>query len=183
MPKVDTEMKKEIELLPKDDLIKLVIKAAGQSQDFFNYLLVNHIDKEGGEAHLFEQAKNDLQKLFFKGYKGFSDELRLANMLAACNKRIIEFSKSVKNKKLELDLIMIVLEVPFSMSTNSFTTCFTKYNYQVSLLVKKAITIIKTKLHEDYKLDYLPIINNYLDILHRTSNYLDYIYALPESIE
>ncbi len=120
--------------------------------------------------------------LFFKNYKGFSEELKIANMLIACNKRIKEFSKVCKNKSLEMDLIMIVLEIPFSLSTKSFSTCFTKFNYQVYLLIKKAVTLLKTKLHEDYRIQYAPKLNEYLSILHKSSAHLGFIKTLPESV-
>ncbi|MDP3443584.1 MAG: hypothetical protein Q8T08_12065 [Ignavibacteria bacterium] len=122
-----------------------------------------------------------MEVLFRKNYKGFSDELRLANMLAACHKRINEFGKVCKSKELELDLILYVLEVPFSLTTNMFCTCFTQYNYRVVLLVKKAMSLLN-KLHEDYRLEYEPILNDYLTILHRTSNHLDYVYNLPKTV-
>lgn len=161
---------------------KLVLKAASQSKQFHNFLLVNYFAKEFGEKDLFEQAKADLQILYRKSYKGFSEELQLANMLSACNKRISEFGKVCKDKSLEMDLIMDVLEIPFSPSAHCLGTCFTKYDYQVYLLVKKAITILKTKLHEDYRIQYAPKLNEYLTILHRTSSHLDYIYGMPESV-
>lgn len=182
MPKIGASLKAEINQLSKQDLIKLVIKAATGSKTFYDHLIVNYIDKVNGEQDMFERAKQDLLLLTNKSYRGFSDELRMANMLDACNKRITEFAKVCKDKSLEMELILYALEIPFSMSTNYFTTCFTKYNYQVYLLVKKAITLLKTKLHEDYGIQYKPKLNEYLAILHRTSKHLDYIYAMPESI-
>jgi hypothetical protein len=38
------------------------------------------------------------------------------------------------------------------------------------------------KLHPDYKIDYEGKINRYLEVLHRTSNHIDFIYAMPASI-
>lgn len=182
MAKVNPLIKDKIETLEKSELQKLVLKASAINKQFHDYLLINYIDKEYGEQDLFEKAKSDLNILYRKNYKGFSEELQMANMFAACNKRINEFSKVCRNKALEMDLILDVLEIPFANSTNSFTTCFTKYNYQVFLLVKKAITILKTKLHEDYNIQYAPRLNEYLTILHRTSSHLDYIQTLPNFI-
>lgn len=182
MAKINPLIKDNIETLEKKELQKLVLKAAAVSKQFHDYLLINYIDKEYGEQDLFEAAKSDLNLLYRKNYKGFSEELQVANMLAACNKRINEFSKVCKNKALEMELILDVLEIPFSMPANTFTTCFTKFNYQVYLLVKRAITLLKTKLHEDYHIEYAPRLNKYLTILHHTSSHLDYIYALPNSI-
>ncbi len=182
MAKIDPFFKEQISSLSKKELEKLVLKAASKHSQFYNYLLINYVDKSYGESDLFELTKADLNLLFRKTYKGFSDELKLANMLAACNKRINEFSKVCKDKSLEMELIMYVLEVPFSLTTNYFTTCFTNYNRQVYLLVKKSITILKSKLHEDYHIQYAPKLNEYLVILHRTSKHLDYIHNLPKSI-
>jgi hypothetical protein len=182
MPRLAQDIKAEINLLSKPDLVKLVIKAASKSEDFFNYLIVNYIDKENGEKDLFCEAKQDLKLILSKSHKGYSLELKMANMLAACNKRINEFSKISKDHSLIMDLILMVLETPFALSTNHFTTCFTRYNQQVYLLVKKAITLLKNKLHEDYYIQYAPKLNEYLTILHRTSDHLDYVYSLPKSI-
>ena len=129
-----------------------------------------------------KRPKKDLEILFRKGYKGFSTELRMANMLAACSKRITIFSKACKNKYLEAELIMHVLEVPFSLSTESFGTCFTNYNHKVVQLVKRIITLVESKLHEDYKIQFQQKINEYLSILYRTSSHLDYVCRLPKSI-
>lgn len=171
-----------ISSLSKKDLKLLVMKAASMSKQFNNYLLVNYIDKEYGERDLFEIAKADLDVLFGKSYKGTSKELRLANMLAACSKRITEFSKTCKDHSLQMDLIMGVLRIPFSLSPNYYGTCFTKFNYQVYLLVKKAITLLKTKLHEDYHLQYTHEINRYLTFLHDHSSHLDYVYAMAKKV-
>lgn len=182
MPKVSNLFKKEISSLTKADLEKLVIKAATINKQFYDYLTINYTNKENGENDLFEEAKRDLEFLFRKSYKGFSEELQLANMLAACNKRMNEFGKVCKDKSLEIELILFVLEIPFSISPNHFSTCFTRYDYQVYLLVKKSITLLTNKLHEDYRVEYTPKINEYLAFLHKTSNHLDYIYLLPETI-
>lgn len=182
MAKINAIVKEEIGKLSKKDLEKLVVKAATMNKQFHDYLLVNYVDTELGEKDLYETCLADINFLYRKGYKGFSEELQLANMLAACNKRINEFAKVCKDKTLEMDLLMDVLKIPFSISTNSFTTCFTQYNYRVYLLVKKAITLLKTKLHEDYYIEYAPKLNEYLTILHRTSSHLDYIYDMPKQI-
>lgn len=183
MPKINAVVKEGVASLTKKDLEKLVLKAATMNQQFHDYLVINYIDPELGEKDLYEACLADLELLSRKSYKGFSYELQLANMLAACNKRIGEFAKVCKDKSLEMNLILKTLEIPFSISTKSFGTCFTKYNYQVYLLVKKALTILKTKLHEDYRIQYAPILNEYLSILHQSSSHLDYIFTMPKSVE
>lgn len=181
MPKISKEIKEQIRVLSKKELEDIVIKLASNKENY-DFLLVNYLDKESGEQDLFEEAKADIDLLSRKRYKGFSEQLQLANMLGACVKRINEFSKVSKKKNLEADLILHVLAIPFSYPTNMLGTCFTAYDYKTGMLLKRLITLVTKKLHEDYRIEYEDTINDYLNILHQTSNHIDTIYDLPKSI-
>jgi hypothetical protein len=181
MAKISADFKEKIKTLSREELEKLVLKAASGNKGFHDYLLVTHFDKESGEKDLFNAAINDLNVLFQKSYKGFSPILQTANMLAACSKRINEFSKVCKNKNLEADLVMYVLEIPFA-NTNKFGTCFTAFDHKVAMLLRRLITLVTKKMHEDYVIDYKEKINNYLSILHRTSNFNEFVNAMPARI-
>lgn len=154
-------------MISKKDLEKLVLKACSLDKSFKDFLIINYIDQESGEKELFEQAKNDIFALAYKRYKGFSNELKMANYLAACNKRIMEFSKTCKDKSLEMDLIIMVLDMAFKDKSCGFGTCFTQYNHKVYLLVKKAMTLLTKKLHVDHRLDYEKKVNQYLTQISR----------------
>ncbi|MFO7791347.1 MAG: hypothetical protein R6V32_12345 [Bacteroidales bacterium] len=162
-------------------LEKLVLKAA-KNKSFHDHLLLHYVDRENAMEKLYDEAISDIIKLSYKGYKGRSDELREANRLAACHKRINEFGKTTKNRVLELDLTMNLLIEPFEKPAhNMFGTCFTKYDYRVSLLLKKAISLLKN-LHKDYRIEYAPTINGYLKIYHDKSGYSSGAYDLPDKI-
>ncbi|MEO7533930.1 MAG: hypothetical protein ABIU30_08795 [Ferruginibacter sp.] len=182
MAKPSDIISSQIKNISRKDLEKLVLKAAARDKAFHDYLLVNYFDKEFGEQDLFEQAKADLDLLFKKYYKGFAQEQKLANMLMACSKRIAAFAKVCRQKNLEADLVMYVLEIPFTLPLNLFGTCFTSYDYRVGLLVKKMIGLLNNKLHEDFELEYKTKINSYLKILHRVSGHVGTIYVLPKEI-
>ncbi|MFA5973708.1 MAG: hypothetical protein WC780_15260 [Lentimicrobiaceae bacterium] len=177
-----SEIKEQLISLPKTDLIDIIVKLAAKKANY-NFLLVNYLDKDKGEKDLYEEAMRDIDSLFRKRYKGFSEQLQLANMLSACVKRINEFTEVSKNKKLEADLLLYVLEVPFSLSTNMFGTCFTQYDNKVGLLVRRLITIVTKKLHPDYLVEYKDKLNGYLTILHRNSDFNGTIYLLPKMID
>jgi len=183
MPRLTKEFKEVISNLDKKELEKLVLKAASTNKLFHDHVMVNYIDEELGEQDLFEQAKIDLNALAYKRYKGYAPELKFANYLQACNKRITEFSKVCKNKTLELELIMKLLHAAFHEADCSFGTCFTKFNHQVTLLLKKAINLVDKKIHEDLRMEYVPTINGYLDKLHNTCDYLDYVSDLPDYLD
>jgi len=57
-------------------------------------------------------------------------------MISACVKRINDFSNICKNKNLEADLLMYVLDEIFSYSPKLFGTCFTAFDYKTGLLLK-----------------------------------------------
>lgn len=183
MVKLSEKFKAAISALSKNELEKIVIKQAIKDKDFYNYLYVNFGNTKHGEQELFEQAQLDLAQLMNKNYRGFSEGLRLANMLSACNKRIDQFSIVCKNKSLELEIVMKVLALPFSLSSNMFTTCFINYNYKVYLLLKKTINLLETKMHPDFLVQYSPTLNNYLAIFHQTSSHSDYVYNFKKKIE
>ncbi|MEI8204607.1 MAG: hypothetical protein WCH34_16425 [Bacteroidota bacterium] len=182
MAKISSEVKEKIKTLSKEELEKLVIKAATKDKGFYDFLLVNYIDKELGEKDLFQQAIDDLDVLFYKRYKGLSETLQMTNMLVACSKRINEFSDICKNKYLEADLIIYVLEIAFA-NTKEFGTSFTAFDYKVAMLVKRLITLVTKKMHEDYMLDYKEKINYFLKVLHQNSDHIDSIYAMPKTLE
>ncbi len=182
MAKVDPSIQFALANLKRNELEKLVLKAASKDKAFHDFLLVNYGDTESGETELFQQVIADLDIILAKRHNGFSDELKMANALQACNKRIDEFDKVCKNKKYELDLVMYLLQKVFHNSDLSFGTCFTNYDYRVALLLKKAVNLLTKKVHEDYKTDYTEELNHYLMKLKALANYFDFVEALPEKI-
>ena len=182
MPRLKKEFKEQIKKLETSVLQEIVLKLASKEKLVYEYILANYLDKEGGEQMLFEKTKSDLDFLFIKNYKGYSDQLRYTNMLAACIKRINEFTKISKNKVLEADLLVYVLKIPFSMPKDFFGTCFTTYDTKVALILKRLINIVSNKLHEDYRIEYETKINNFLKKIHETSNHIDTIYFMPQKL-
>ncbi|RLD65586.1 MAG: hypothetical protein DRI95_08370 [Bacteroidetes bacterium] len=180
MPRLNKEQKEQIRELSTISLQEIVLKMAAKDKSFFDFVNVNYLDKEAGEQELFEKTKCDLDILFSKGYKGFSRELQLANMLIACTKRLNEFTKVSKNKVFEAELLMYILELPFSVK--GFGTCFTTYDTKTAIILRRLINLVTKKMHPDYLIEYQDKINKYLKILHSDSNHIDSIYALPESV-
>lgn len=182
MPRLKRETKEQIKSLSTKELQQIVLKLASKDKLAYDYIWANYLNKESGEKELFEKTKHDIDSLTYKQYKGFSDQLRLANMMAACIKRVNEFKNISNNKTMEADLLLYVLEIPFSLSEDYFGTCFTKYDFKVGQIVKRLVTLVTKNLDEEYRADYEDKINNYLEILHRNSNHIDLIYDLPKAI-
>jgi len=145
MPRLNSEIKEQIKKLDYYDLKDIVLKLASKEKIVYDFVINNYLDKESGEKELFEITKSDLEIIFRKRYKGFSEQLQLANMLRACIKRINEFTKISKNKVLEADLLLHILEIPFSLTTNMFGTCFTQYDTKVAMILNRLINIVTKK--------------------------------------
>src|ERR1035437_5673282 len=165
MPLNKILLKEQLAQLSKKELAEMVLKLAGKRYNY-EYLLVNFLDKDGGEQTLFEETKEDIDKLCQKEYKGRTIQHQLVKKLNACTKRISEFTVETKSKKLQADLIFYVLENQFAHPSKVFGARFSGYDYKVGLLLKKLITLVTKKLHPDYQIDYQDTINEFLTKLH-----------------
>jgi hypothetical protein len=175
-------LKEQVNELSKKELVDIVLKLSAKRYNY-EFLLVNFLDKEGGEQTLFEEAKEDIDRLCQKEFKGSTELKQHVKKLNACTKRITEFTVETKSKKLEADLILYVLEIQFSTYSRMFGERIAGYDYKVGLLLKKLISLVTKKLHPDYLIDYLDKINEFLTKLHHTSNRINTIKELPDKIE
>ena len=175
-------LKEQVAELSKKELVEIVLKLAAKRYNY-EFLLVNFLDKDGGEQTLFDEAKEDIDKLCQKEFKGRTIQHQIAKRLNACTKRITEFTIETNNKKLEADLVLYVLELQFAYPPKVFGARFSGYDYKVGLLLKKLISLVTKKLHPDYLIDYQDKTNEFLAKLHKTSNRINTIYDLPTKIE
>ena len=182
MPVPKAILKEQLQQLSKQELVEMVLKLSTKRYNY-EYLLVNYLDPEGGEQTLFEEAKEDIDRLIEKEYKGRTIQHQLVKKLNACTKRIKEFTVETKSKKLEADLILYVLELQFAQPSKVFGARFSGYDYKVALLLKKLISLVTKKLHPDYFVDYQDKINDFLNKIHHTSNRINTVYDLPTEIE
>ena len=175
-------LKAQLSELSKKQLEEIVLKLSVKRFNY-EYLLVNFLDTEGGEQFLFEEAKEDIDRLCVKEYPGSTIQKKTVKKLNACVKRVNEFTVEAKSKKLEADLVLYVLELQFNNSSRIFGAKFSGYDYKIGLLLKRLITIVTKKLHPDYFIDYQEKINEFLDRLHKTSNRINTIKELPLILE
>ncbi len=175
-------LKEQLNRFTKSELVDILAKISTKR---FNYefLLVNYLDVEDGEQFLFEEAKEDIERIINKEFKGRTAQHQMVKRLKACTNRIKDFTEETKDKKLEADLILYVLEIQFRENSDFFGAKYSGYDYKVGLLLKRLIGLIKTKLHADYLVDFQEQINTMLSKLHKTSDRINTIKALPKKIE
>ncbi len=175
-------LKAQVSELSKKELVDIVLKLSAKKTNF-DFLLINYLDKDGGEQSLFDEVIENIEVLCQKEYKGRTIQHQLVKRLKACTKKMTEFTSSVKNKKLEADLMVYLLDVQFTQSSTVFGARFSGYDYKVGLLLKKLISHVSHKMHPDYLIDYQVKINDFLAKIHRSSNHIQTIKDLPESID
>lgn len=181
MAKVGAEYKTVIKQMARAELELAILKLA-EKRDNFDYLLVNFLDTESGERELFDRAKASIDILYEKNYKGRSTQHKLAKMLVDCNKVVSRFSVNCKSKTLEVDLLLYLLQRPFTQHAKHLGSKNSTFDSKMALTIKKLIGVIEKKLHEDYKLDYEERMNSYLSILHQKSDHLLSVSKLPKSL-
>ena len=162
-------LKEQLSHLPHHELIEMLLKLSGKRYNY-EYLLVNFLDPIGGEQTLFEEAKEDIMTLQQKDFKGRTLQPQLTKKIKACAKRIDEFCVETKSKKLEADLLDLVLRIQFEKYLDAFGENYSGYDYRVGLMLKRLINIVTKKLHPDYYVDYEDSINEYLNCLHKSSD-------------
>jgi hypothetical protein len=167
--------------MPRKDIEALLVKAMRESNTFYQYVWVNHLDKEAGEEQLYEQYKTEIQGLLSKAYRGASPEMRAANMLSACRNKLDAFGKVCRSKDKAVELGLYIATHPFTNYTEYSGTCFTKYDYEYYMLFKKIKSFYQT-LHPDIQHEYTEQLQNILNNLKKFSRHLDYVYNLPERL-
>ena len=73
MPRLDKETIARIKKLEFKELQDIVLKLASKEKSLYDYVFANYLDKEFGEKELFETTKADLEIIFRKRHKGFSE--------------------------------------------------------------------------------------------------------------
>ena len=182
MPSNKAILKEQVNELSKKELVEIVIKLSAKKPNY-DYLLINYLDKDGGEQSLYDEAIEDIEALCNKEYKGRTIQHQQVKQLKAISKKMTEFTASVKNKKLEADLMLYILDIQFDQPTKVFGARYSGYDYKVGLLLKKLIALVTKKMHPDYLIDYEDKLNEFLFRIHSTSNHINTIFDLPQTIE
>ena len=181
MPKISQEFKSIIKELPKEELEKIVINFARKNQEFFDLLHINYLSKDEEINDLFEETKLKID-MAFDFIPGRVVQKKLAKAIEKAITEINYFKKVTKNKKLEADLLIYLLDFVYSNYQEELSTCWTAFDSKLAITTNRAINLITKNLHEDYLLDYRDKLNSYLNVLHKECRHLDYVFDMPKSI-
>ncbi len=181
MPINKVLLKEQLQFFPKAELVEMLLKLSKKGHNY-DFLLINYLDTESGEQQLFDETIEKLITISEKEFKGRTLQHQRVKMLSASIKCINEFMIEAKNKKLEADLILWVLQREFEQPSKMFGAKFSGYDFKIGLLVKRLIGLVQRKLHPDYFIDYQDQLNVFLAKLHKTSNRINTIKELPQTI-
>lgn len=173
------EIKGLISSIPETDYYKLLVKAATKDKSFCDFLMLTYSFNGFSEIDIFNETKKDLSSIVSKRYVGYNNIDKVASFIPLLSKRINEFTKISKNKKLEADLMLYALDL--AIDPYFFNDCFTQYENKLSLFAAKLIDLVLNDLHEDYLADYRDPINKLLQELH-TSYFIQNTDRLPTKI-
>ena len=123
--------------------------------------------------------------MLFAHYRARVDELEVAKAITEAKKAINEFTKIGKRAIKEVELLMVViLSAIFEYRRNPamFGTCWTKYDFAVTQTLKRVITLLSNKLHEDFRLNNRDRLENYIKRIKLAANFNDFVYNLPDEV-
>lgn len=165
----------------KEKLLESMLK---KDKLLMEQLYFKHLSSEEDLEERYAEFESQLKSALFSRYRAHVDELEIAKAIGEAKKVINQFTKIDKRPEKEADLLMIILKNIFDNVDNParLGTCWTKYDLAVTQTLKRLITIVRTKLHEDYLLDYKPKIDRYLKRLHHSSSFNDFVYDLPTAL-
>ncbi|MGC9354818.1 MAG: hypothetical protein ACP5D9_13325 [Mariniphaga sp.] len=183
MPRLSKEFKQTIKEIPVEELQKLVIHFASKNAEIYDFINLQYVEGENAEEELFEETKEKISdEMLFPGERGIVQK-NLAKAITKSVGYINYFVKVTKNKNREADLLRGLLHNVFENYADELGTCWTTFDSKLAVTTNRLLNLVTKKLHEDYRIEYRDDLNRFLNILHSRSNYLDYVYKMPKSLE
>lgn len=162
---------------------KLLYQLLKKDKVMIEKLYFKHISTPEVINSRYEEFKKKVIEVLFSNYRTYAEEQAPAKAINEAKKVIKSFTIIDKRPEKEAALHMIILETIFENSYQAqFGTCWTKYDWVVSQTLKRLITLVTKKLHEDYLLDYKPKLDQYLKRIKSVPDFNDFVYVLPDKL-
>ncbi|MBE0638292.1 MAG: hypothetical protein IH598_07220 [Bacteroidales bacterium] len=182
MPKLSKNFKDAVEELSVDELRKLVIELAKKNQEAYDYIKLKYLSTDETEKELFDECKQKVLSETWNVYNRRNIQKNLAAAITRAIRHINYFEKVTKNEVLVAELLLILLNEVFDDFKDELGTCWTAFDSKLAITTNRLINLVTKKLHPDYLVEYREPINNFLNILHEKSGYLDCVYKLPKTL-
>ncbi len=182
MPRLSKEFKQAIKGIPLDELQKIVLKAASQNPEIYDFININYVEGTEAEEELFEQTKEYISdEICFLSKRGIIQK-NLAKAITNAIRYVNHFSKVTKNEIREAELLVFLVDETFQNYADELGTCWTVFDSKLAITTNRLYNLVTKKLHEDYQIEFTEPINRFLKLLHAKSFHLDYVYNMPKSL-
>ncbi|MDX2190484.1 MAG: hypothetical protein SFY32_11530 [Bacteroidota bacterium] len=175
------EIKQTISSMPRVELEKILLKILARESDLRDTIVLNYLDPEFGQENYYLKIKDKLESLKTKPQKGHSFEKKTTHYLRDCSKLISKYGRISKNHINECDLMVATLDPIFNNHTKNLGKSYKSFDIRLAMLVERLMKTVKTKLHEDYFIEYEPKINGYISTLKQYSAHIERVANLPKS--
>jgi len=176
-------LKPYLESLTARQQEKLLYQLLKKDKILIEQLYFKHLSTPEKLDERYADFEEELKHALFISYRAKSDELAVAKAIGEAKKVINRFTKVDRRPEKEAELLILILDAIFEPGNPArLGTCWTKYDLTVAQTLKRLLTIIRNKLHEDYLLDFKPKLNMYLTKVKSTSGFHDFIYDLPDNL-
>ena len=178
------DLKPYLDSLSNQQKEKLLYQLLKKDKALMQQLYFKHVGKVDQLDERYSMYEEHVQEALTAHYRARVNELAMAKAIGVAKKAINEFTKIDKRPEKEANLLMVILDHVFDISQNpaAFGTCFTKYDFAVTQTLKRFISVVKNKLHEDFLMDYKERVDHYLSNLKNAANFNDFVYALPDEL-
>ncbi len=176
-------LKPYIESLTSKQKDKLLYQLLKKDKLLVEQLYFKHLSTSEDLDERYEDFLEEVKQVLLASYRAKSDELAVAKGIGEAKKVINRFTKVDKRPEKEAKLLMLILDAVFKPGNPArLGTCWTKYDLTVAQTLKRLITIIKNKLHEDYLMNFKPEVDKYLIRIKSASSFNDIVYDLPSDL-
>lgn len=176
MPRLTPELKNVITSLTSEEMQKIILRFAKSNQEVYDTLVYEYLNNNNN-TELFEKVKEEIEFTLIY-LSGRTIQKQLAKAISKSIQKVNRFAKITKDKKLEADLLVFLLNIVFNKYDDCFGTCWTVFDSKVGITTKRLVNLVNKKLHCDYRIEYREDINNFIRKLKKTSSHIDTIFNM-----
>ena len=176
--KINDDLKEILFEQDKKVLVKLIFKQANKYPDFLSSLIMEFGDKEEYENELFDKYKTLISKELIAWTRYRVPQLHNYHIIKNTVRQLNEFCKHCKNKNMEADLLMLILDHIFENYKTQLGTIYVKFDNKTAITLQRAINLVSNKLHPDYQNEYIDKLNSMVNILKISSTSLNSVFKL-----
>ena len=179
MPRLSEEFKVAIKNLPPKELQKIVLKIARSNKEIYDNLCIEYLNGEEKTEELFEEARYNI--LFeLEGCWSRIPARTITKGMAKAVKHLNQFAKTTKNKRMEADLLVELINKVLADYESELGTFYTGFDYKLAVLINRLRNLVTKKLHPDMYIEYEEKLTRYFEVLNENCRHIDYVFNMLE---